>query len=312
MVHLRFYLSRCWFRTDSVRLRATGWGSRGAIWSVVLLSLLCRLHAGTPEETLKELVSRQQALLAEAVKKPSQHELEDLRQPLQELCNAYEDFLRAHPKLAAAYVSYALLLDHPVIDERRRSTALLIRANQLDPEVALVKNQLGNHVAEDGRPLEALNYFLAAIRLEPKEPLYHYQLGTLLVEARDDFLKSGEWTAEKVDTSILHAFREAAQLQPDNWRYAYRYGLAFYDVGKPDWAVALAFWREFETKLKPGVEQQTCRLHQARVLAAQGERAQAEAVLATVTEPALAKQKAKLVAELAAPPAPPPAPAGLE
>lgn len=312
MVHLRFFLSRCCFRTDSVRLRATGWGSRGAIWSVVLLSLLCRLHAATPEETLKELVSRQQALLAEAVKKPSQHELEDLRQPLQELCNAYEDFLRAHPKLAAAYVSYALLLDHPVIDERRRSTALLIRANQLDPEVALVKNQLGNHVAEDGRPLEALNYFLAAIRLEPKEPLYHYQLGTLLVEARDDFLKSGEWTAEKVDTSILHAFREAAQLQPDNWRYAYRYGLAFYDVGKPDWAVALTFWREFETKLKPGVEQQTCRLHQARVLAAQGERAQAEAVLATVTEPALAKQKAKLVAELAAPPAPPPAPAGLE
>ena len=68
-----------------------------------------------------------------------------------------------------------------------------MRANQLDSDLPLVKNQLGNYLAEEGRPLEAINYYLAATRLEPKEPLYHFQIGTLLSAARDDFLKSGEW-----------------------------------------------------------------------------------------------------------------------
>ncbi|MBL9205479.1 MAG: hypothetical protein JNN01_10370 [Opitutaceae bacterium] len=281
---------------------AAGWATLLSLglFALSLVGGVSQAAAATPAETLLDMVSRQKTLLAAAEKKPSQHELEDLRQPLQELCYEYEDFLRKNPKLAEAYVSYAALLDHPIIDERRRSTALLLKANQLNPELARVKNQLGNHVAEDGRPLEALNYFLAAIRLEPKEPLYHYQLGTLLVEARDDFLKSGEWTADKIDSSLLHAFHEAARLEPDNWRYSYRYGLAFYDVAKPDWAAALVFWQEFEARLKPGVEQQTSRLHQARALAGLGARAKADEMLATVTEPALAKQKEKLAAEWAA------------
>ena len=154
----------------------------------MLLSVATWLSAapeGDPAERLQTLVARQRELLAAAERKTSQNELEDLRQPLQELCFAYEDYLRAFPDQAAGYASYALLLDHPIIDERRRSTALFLRANQLNPEMALVKNQLGNHLAEDGKPLEAVNYYLAAIRLEPKESLYHYQLGTLLAEARD-------------------------------------------------------------------------------------------------------------------------------
>jgi len=271
---------------------------RGLAILLGLAAWLSAAPAGDPTERLQALVARQRELLAAAERKTSQHELEDLRQPLQELCYAYEDYLRAFPDQAAGYASYAMLLDHPVIDERRRSTALFLRANQLDSEMALVKNQLGNHLAEDGKPLEAVNYYLAAIRLEPKEPLYHYQLGTLLAEARDDFLKSGEWTADKLDPALLGAFREAMTLAPDNWRYAYRYGLAFYDVDQPDWAAALAFWQGFESRVKPGIEQQTCRIHQARVHLARGERDRARAVLETITESVLDRQKAKLVAEL--------------
>ncbi|HRE79806.1 MAG TPA: hypothetical protein PLN52_02100 [Opitutaceae bacterium] len=245
----------------------------------------------SPDEALRALVARQKELLASAEKKQSQVELEDLRHPLQQLCFDYEDFLRRNPDLAAGYVSYALLLDHPVIDERRRATGLLLKANQLDPELPLVKNQLGNHVAEMGKPLEALNYFLAAIRLAPKESLYHYQLGTLLAEARDDFLKSGEWTATKVDEALQRAFLQASLNSPNDWRYAYRYGLSFYDVEKPDWETALAFWTKFEADLKPGIEQQTCRVHRAKVLVEMNEMEEAKEVLSTITEPALTRQK---------------------
>ena len=44
-------------------------------------------------------------------------------------------------------------------------------------------------------------YFIAAIKLEPNEPLYHYQLGTVLAEARDDFITNLRAKAkiEKID-----------------------------------------------------------------------------------------------------------------
>ncbi|HRP06695.1 MAG TPA: hypothetical protein PLV87_17410, partial [Opitutaceae bacterium] len=77
------------------------------------------------EEALVVLATRQKELLKAASSKASQAEMEDLRQPLQDLCYAYEDFLKKYPTFALGFVSYAMLLDNPVIDERRRSTALL-------------------------------------------------------------------------------------------------------------------------------------------------------------------------------------------
>ncbi len=269
------------------------------VFLTLLLLVPCQRAetAGGADEELKLLASRQRDLLETASQKKTQHELEDLRQPLQDLCFAYEDFLRKYPAFSLGYASYAMLLDNPVIDERRRATALLLKANQLNPDLPLVKNQLGNHVAEEGKPLEAINYFLAAVRLAPKEPLYHYQLGTLLAEARDDFLKSGEWTREKIDDAMQKAFLQASTLTPGEWRYAYRYGLSFYDVDDPDWDAALHFWMQFEEGLKPGIERQTCRLHRAKALIELQQLDDARRMLDSVTEPALARQKGKLKAE---------------
>ena len=99
-------------------------------------------------------------------------------------------FLRENPGFAAGYEAYGYLLSKTAM--RKEAIAMLLKANQLDPDIALVKNQLGAMLAEEGQPLQAAPYFIAAIQLEPNEPLYHFQLGTLLVEARDDFLKAGQ------------------------------------------------------------------------------------------------------------------------
>ena len=165
---------------------------------------------------LKRLVDRQRVLLTRAAAAEDAVEVEDVREPLQRLVFEYEDYLRKYPDVAAGYASYAMLLGNPLIDERRRAAALLVRANQLDSDLPLVKNQLGNYLAEEGRPLEAINYYLAATRLEPKEPLYHFQIGTLLSAARDDFLKSGEWSRAALYRAMLDAFRLAAELAPEN------------------------------------------------------------------------------------------------
>jgi tetratricopeptide (TPR) repeat protein len=273
-----------------------------------LLLLICALALAFPawvhaddadaEVKLKALVTRQKAAFAKAEKAGEDYDQEDLRAQLQQICNEYDALLRNNPKFVPAYVAYALLLGQ--IDNRKESIVLLLKANYLDKNLPIVKNQLGNYLAEEGQPVEAMNYFLSAIQLQPKEPLYHFQLGTLLVEARDDFLKTGQWTRPQLDKTMLDAFQQATLSAPDDWRYAYRYGLAFYDVENADWDTALQFWRDFEKKLKPGLEQQTCRLHEAKVLAEQHHFDEARATLETVIEPGLAKQKEKLVAQLAA------------
>ena len=264
------------------------------------------------EQGLQELVSRQQELLAALDDSDAPNfDQEKIRTGLQQLCWDYDDFIKKAPAYAPAYAAYGMLLNK--VSMRRQSTVLFLKANQIFGEAAkeggattpafvrtwaLVKNQLGNYLAEEGKPLEAVNYFLAAIDLTPHEPLYHYQLGRLLSEARDDFIKSGQWERLGLNKSRHGAFRRAAELAPDRIEFTYRYAESFYELDPPDWEGALAVWARLEEQAPTAVERETMRLHAANVLIKQQRFDHARSLLALVTEEALQKQKEKLIAEL--------------
>ncbi len=256
---------------------------------------------------LKEIVEAQKKIFAKAEAAGDDANTDDLRVQLQQIAQDYDRLLAVHKDFVPAYVAYGLMLGK--IGMSKESVVMLLRANQLDKDLPIVKNQLGNHLAEDGKPLEAINYFLAAIKLAPDEPLYHYQLGMLLTEARDDFLKTDQWTRATLDETLHKAFERAMTLAPDDWRYSYQYGLSFYELETGEWEAALQFWRAFEKKLKPGVEQEVCRLHQAKVLHELRRTDEARTLLASVKEPALSRQKEKIATTLDAPAAPPAVPA---
>jgi tetratricopeptide (TPR) repeat protein len=249
------------------------------------------------ERSLRKIVERQKEVFAEAVKQGENLDEGSFRQHVQSISHDYELLLRHNPEFAAGYAAYGYLLSK--VDMRKEATAMLLKANQIDPDIALVKNQLGNLLAEDGKPMQAAPYFIAAIKLEPNEPLYHYQLGTLIVEARDAFLKSGEWTREALDNAMHHAFQRAAELSPDRIEFAYRFAESFYDLEKPDWDGALKAWSALEEKAPTPIERQTMRLHAANICLKMGKREHALALLDTVDEAKLQGQKEKLVAQLA-------------
>jgi tetratricopeptide (TPR) repeat protein len=254
--------------------------------------------ASDAQKELQTLITRQQVLFtrAAAADLSSFAEKDEFKTKVQDLVWDFDNYLKKYPDVAAGYAAYGTLLWR--IDMRRQSVAMYLKANKIDPNLAYVKNQLGNSQAEDGKPIEAMNYFLAAIKLEPNEPLYHYQLGTLLTEARDEFLKSGEWTRSALDKAMIAAFRRAAELSPERIEFTYRYGEAFYDLEKPDWDEALKYWEGLENRLKPGVEQETVRLHRANILIKQNKMDNARLLLATVTAEPLQGQKEKLIAQL--------------
>lgn len=250
------------------------------------------------DRTLRQLVEQQKALLAEEARKSPDFDAANFETQMQLVLQGYELLLRDNPKYAPGYAAYGYLLGK--VGQRKASIAILLKANQLDPDVPLVKNQIGNFLAEEGRAREAMPYYLAAIQLEPKEPLYHYQLGTLLYVAHDEFLKSGEWTADGLVHTMHEAFRQAAELAPDRLEFTYRYAESFYDLTTPDWDGALKAWNALEAKATTEIERQTMRLHEINVLLKQGKGDHARVLLDSVTEPALQAQKEKLVAQLPA------------
>jgi tetratricopeptide (TPR) repeat protein len=266
----------------------------------------------SPAETeLQELVGRQNALLNAVAKDDSNFDQENFRTAMQQLANAYDDFLKTHHDYAPAYAAYGVFLGK--VDMRKQSAALLLKANDLFTASAkeggantpafvrtwaLVKNQLGNYLAEEGKPLQAVNYYTAAIDLTPNEPLYHYQLGTLLNEARDDFIKSGQWPRPALERSMHLAFKRAAELAPARFEFSYRYAESFYDLDSPDWDDALKAWSALEEQAETDVERQTMRLHAANILIMQERFDHARTLLATVTDESLQKQKQRLTVKL--------------
>jgi tetratricopeptide (TPR) repeat protein len=248
------------------------------------------------QRELRTMVELQRALLARAVAADSTAALDDVRPRLQYLVFRYEEFVRKHPREVAGYVSYAMLLGSEVLGERRRAAALLLKANEIDGDQPLIKNQLGNYLAEDGKPQEALNYYLAAVRLAPEEALYHYQTGLLLTLAEEEFVASGEWTRETVTKTAREALGRAQELAPDSFEYGYRHAQSFYTAEPKDWEGALTAWRNLEARAGTALGRQTARLHQANVLLETGDRTAARILLDGVNLPELREQRAELEA----------------
>jgi tetratricopeptide (TPR) repeat protein len=246
---------------------------------------------------LREIVARQKAVLAEARAKQDATEAEDLRPRLQRVVDDYERLLTRHPRFAAGWAAYGLFLCDPAVEDHSAALALLLRANRLDPDIPVVKNQIGVIMAEQGRVIDAFNYFLAAADLAPTEPLYHFQIGLLLSEGREAFLKSRAWKRADLDRSMLEAFARATVLAPERTDFAYRAAEAYYDLEEPRWEEAYRVWSALEDRLSGQLESQTVRLHRARVLWKQGLAGDARDLAATVTASALATQKGRLIAE---------------
>ncbi len=249
------------------------------------------------ERTLKEIVARQRHILSRAEKEGDQLDQGWLRGELQSVINSYDILMQKSPEFAAGYVAYGMLLGQ--VGMTKEAVAILLKANKLDPQIPLAKNQLAKHLAEDGKFVEALPWIMAAIDLEPRESLYHYHLGLLLTEGRGELIRTGQFTREALDKAMLEAFQRAAEFAPGNFAYAYRQAEAYYDLEQPKWDEALKAWSALEDRAKAGIEKETIRLHAANVLFKQGQPDRARALLAMVSEAVLQKQKQTLLDQMA-------------
>ncbi len=246
---------------------------------------------------LRDIVARERQLFARAVSESEEFDSALFAGEAQAIATSYDVLIQKAPDFAPAYVAYGMFLGKTGMD--RAAVVTLVKANKLDPNLALVKNQLAKHLAEAGQPLEALAYLNVAIQLAPGEPLYHYHLGQLLLAARDDFLEKAQFTRSGLDNTMLQAFARATELAPDNWEYALQHAKAYYEVEPPRWDEALALWEKLGTQAKSSALRELTWLHRARILSLTGHRDEARALVDQITSPELAAEKLNVFADTA-------------
>lgn len=244
------------------------------------------------ERKLEKIVSEQNAFLSELLAHPDRFtENEEIRR-FDEIIKLYDAFLAENPSNVYAHILYGKLLRSAGFIEEANN--VFMTANKKDPNVAVIKQQIGNYLAEKGQFALALPYFLSAIEIEPKTAIYHYQLGELLSTFKESFITSKILTPEQFDAQLLNAFYQAWKISP-SWTYQVRYAEAFYDIERPRWAEALGLWKDLEGSSPTTKEKELVFLNEARVLIKLEKYEEAKALLAKVYVPEFEKSRRELL-----------------
>jgi cytochrome c-type biogenesis protein CcmH/NrfG len=248
-------------------------------------------------QRLLDISTREQKIYQQLSADPEFYSANDLERHVNELIRSYSSYLSENPDDVSALILYGKLLRR--VGKNEEAFKAFLKADELDPKIAVVKQQIGNHFAETGKGKAALTFYLNAIELDPEAAAYHYALGEILYTFRDEFLEEAIFTRDALDREMIKAFRTTVRLQPDNFDSQMRLGEAYYDLASPDWKAALLHWDKLrKATTDDALRAQIIDLHKARVLGKLGRTVEAKELAATIVQPSLQQSKQQVLAEL--------------
>ena len=263
----------------------------------LMQAVLAQAQSSYTDRRLLDIVTREAKIYQKIAEEPEFYSSDDLERHIVGLVGAYRAYLIDYPEDVNALILYGKLLRR--IDQREESFAAFLKADGLDPEIAVIKQQIGAHLAESGKGKAALPFYLRAVELEPETAAYHFSLGQLLHEFRETFIEDGVFTRDRLEREMLKAFKRAAALQPDAFDLQMRLGEAYYDLARPDWRAALRRWKELRKRAKTPLRAEILDLHCARVMGKLGRQEEARSLAEAVAHPALQNSKQQALDEIA-------------
>ena len=249
-------------------------------------------------QRLGQIVEREQLFLKNSSSANKPLSEQELTRRAQQILSAYESYLEDNPRDVNGLILYGKFLRR--MGQPRHATGLFLEADKIDPRLAVVKQNIANYLVEEGRLADALPFLLKAVELEPKEPVYHHQLGTFLFLFKEDLLSLGIASVQTNDRSMHEAFRSASKLATDNFEYKLRYAQSFFDISDPDRDKALDVWQDLRNQAReyPVSEREYLALGEARAMAQLGRVKEAVTILKTITSPSLRATRESLIKEL--------------
>ena len=248
------------------------------------------------DSRLENIIHQQEKLLNRYRVDPSSERKREWVRLFSSIIDLYEDFLADNIKSEEGFLLYGKFLSQIGMDEEAMHAFL--KVNRLNPKIAVVKQQIGNFLAEKGDFGLALAYFKSAKELEPNVGIYHYQFAELLHVYHKQFIEDNIFTGEEFDQDMISAFKEAARLMPNDFKMQKRYAEAFYDLEIPQWDNALALWQELEQKSPSVYDKDYCKLNRARVYLEKKEFSEARKILNRLFNKDLEKPRRDLLAEI--------------
>ena len=245
---------------------------------------------------LLDIAQKESAIYKKIAEDPEFYSEEDLDRRVNELVQSYRTYLVDQPDDPSAYILYGKLLRR--LEQYDQAFTAFLKADELDPEIAVVKQQIGNHLAEEGKGTAELTFYLRAVELETETAVYHFALGQLLNEFKQKFISEELFTQDALEREMLKAFRRAAELETDNFSYQMRLGEAYYDLSSPDWKSALVHWNKLRKKTDFSLQAEILDLHRSRVLGKLGRGNEAVELMDTVLNPALQQSKQQVLEEI--------------
>ncbi|GHB94135.1 hypothetical protein GCM10007047_07240 [Cerasicoccus arenae] len=248
------------------------------------------------ERRLRSVYDKQLALYARLDSEGADLSDPEYDRLIAEVLTEYQSYLSDYPEEVHGFIFYGKMLRD--IGQRDDANKAFLQANRLDENIAVVKQQIGNYLAEDGEPAVALAYYMSAAELKPDEPIYAYQIGELLYTYRKELIESQALEATLLDQQMIEAFAHAHQLNPSDRQLTQRYAEAYFDVAQPDWPKALLLWQALEGSARDPVERDWARLQEARVLIIMGRNDEARTVLNEVSQPGFQEARDTLFSQL--------------
>ena len=145
-----------------------------SLWSLGLAN-----GSDLASKRLLNIAEKETQIYQKIAENPEFYSEGDLDRRINELVQSYRTYLLDQPDDVSAYILYGKLLRR--VQENEQAFLAFLKADELDPEIAVVKQQIGNHLAEEGKGKAALTFYLQAVELEPETAVYHFALGLSLI-----------------------------------------------------------------------------------------------------------------------------------
>lgn len=246
------------------------------------------------QKKLLEIIAEQKVFF-ERVRTNSKMSRSDAVSLKNRLDSLWAEYFAEHPEDVDALLIHGKYLR--AVGDDEAAYREFSKADALNPNLPVVKQQLANYEAEHGLPKFAYANLSSAVALAPDVSVYRLQLADFILFYREELIVREKFTQQALDAVMMESYRRAAQLEPENSALQWKYARAFYDAGRPDWNAALTQWDLVLSKFAPlNLDRQTALANKARVLIELRRDAQAREILETQVDlPSLLADKRRLL-----------------
>lgn len=220
-----------------------------------------------------------------------------IRERFEPVRKAYEKFLKENPNHAKARIAYGSFL-RDVRDEdgaREQWEKALV----LDPQNPAIHNNLAIIYCHTGPILKGFDFYAKAIELNPREPTYYHNYGTVVYLFRKDAQEHFKLSEEQVFAKAFQLYSNAMRLDPGNFPLASDVAQTYYGITPMRTDEALKAWTNALAIARDQIERDGVYLHFARIKMMAGRFDEARAHIQAVTNAMYTDLKVKLSRNLA-------------